>query len=87
MEATRAPKQYDRYRVGRLEDSNPADYAMTFEQIGQQLGVSASGAWMIYASAMVKLRRRREAFRHLLTIHHEMEIRRQERGNFAEKES
>lgn len=31
--------------------------AMTFEEIGRELGISGNGAWMLYKSALRKLRR------------------------------
>lgn len=37
------------------------DPVMTFEEIGQALGITRSGAWMAYKSAMRKLRQRRRA--------------------------
>jgi hypothetical protein len=31
--------------------------AMTFEEIGRELGISGNGAWMLYKNALRKLRR------------------------------
>ena len=31
--------------------------AMTFEEIGRELGISGDGAWMLYKNALRKLRR------------------------------
>lgn len=39
--------------------------AMTFDEIGRVLGITRGGAWMLYKSAMRKLRRKQQ---HLETM-------------------
>jgi hypothetical protein len=34
-----------------------SEAAMSFEEIGKELGIGASGAWMLYRSALRKLQR------------------------------
>lgn len=34
------------------------DAAMSFDEIGRRLGITRGGAWMLYASAIRRLRRR-----------------------------
>jgi hypothetical protein len=50
----------------RLGDE-PVDFdgAMTFEEIGRELGISRGGAWMLYCSGIRKLRRKVGAMREL----------------------
>ena len=51
-------KYYERQRGrGRHTGLPHGDAAMTFEEIGKCLGITRGGAWMIYKSAMRKLRR------------------------------
>lgn len=41
---------------------------MTFEEIGQELGITRGGAWMAYKSALRKLRKKRQAFEAMLAM-------------------
>ena len=36
------------------------DAAMSFDEIGRRLGITGGGAWMLYKSALRKLRRKRK---------------------------
>jgi hypothetical protein len=53
------PKERARYQA-----------AMSFEEIGHALGITRGGAWMLYRSALRKLRRRR-ALKQLLELSYE----------------
>jgi hypothetical protein len=41
----------------RQKKENDTPGVMTFEEIGRELGITGSGAWMLYKSALQKLRR------------------------------
>lgn len=41
----------------REKKENDVLGAMTFEEIGRELGISGNGAWMLYKSVLRKLRR------------------------------
>lgn len=54
-------------RDGR--DSRPhGSGEMTFEEIGRAMGITRGGAWMLYKSAIRKLRARKVAVRELLDL-------------------
>jgi biotin operon repressor len=58
-----------KYPVGK-PNATEREYAMSWEEIGQALGISRKGAVMIYISAMRKIRNRPGAIRALAqTVH------------------
>lgn len=44
------------------------DPAMSFEEIGRRMGISRGGAWMLYASAIRRLRKRPHGIRKLAEL-------------------
>lgn len=50
-----------------------ADGEMTFAEIGRELGISRGGAWMLYRSAISKLRKRPGAMEALRQIAEELQ--------------
>jgi len=51
----------------REKKKNDTLGAMTFEEIGRELGISGNGAWMLYKNALRKLRRLPRTY-HLLEL-------------------
>lgn len=49
---------------------------MTFEEIGKALGITRGGAWMLYRSAINKLRKRKGALENLKQLVN-MKVRRE----------
>ncbi len=59
----------------REKKENDTLGAMTFEEIGRELGISGNGAWMLYKNALRKLRRLPRTYRLLELARSKDELR------------
>ncbi len=62
----------------RIDSNLHLDAAMTFEEIGQIMGITKSAAWMLYSSALRKLRQRPHTLTLLKALANEMQKNRRE---------